>query len=170
MVITTKTNDIKERLSLAFLTAVASRSGCQVDLPQIDRMSVDATISPIRGAKVKLDVQLKATSHIETIDEQVVYDLPVSNYNHLRSTEVECAQLLVIVNLASEEAKWLEMKEEELILRHTAYWRSLYGEGPTQNTSTIRVAIPRSQLFTPRTLEELIGRSYERLRAGEGGI
>jgi hypothetical protein len=62
MVVTTTENDIKERLSIAYVTAVAARAGCQLSEVRVDRNRIDGTISPISGARVKIDVQLKATS------------------------------------------------------------------------------------------------------------
>jgi hypothetical protein len=62
MSITTADNDIKERLSVAYVVAVAPRAGCQVAEVLVDRNQIDVTISSIRGARVKIDAQLKSTS------------------------------------------------------------------------------------------------------------
>jgi hypothetical protein len=48
--ITTTVTDIQERLSLAYLTAVAAQAGCQVLETKVDRNGVDATIRPVAGA------------------------------------------------------------------------------------------------------------------------
>jgi hypothetical protein len=62
MVIATHANDIKERLSIAYVTAVAARAGCQITKLDVDKQSIDATVRPISGRKVSIDLQLKATS------------------------------------------------------------------------------------------------------------
>lgn len=168
--ISTTDNDIKERLSLAFLLAVAGRAGCQVTTQPLDRMSIDATVAPVQGAKVKLDVQLKATSGLEFDGTQALFDLPVRNYDHLRSTEVENAQILIILDLPQEKADLMEVNEEALIMRRCAYWMDLYGKPSTTNSKSIRVRLPRAQLFTPEALIDLMERRLARLRDGQGGL
>jgi hypothetical protein len=168
--ISTGDNDIKERLSVAFLFAVAGRAGCHVTTLPLDRMSIDATVAPVQGANVKLDVQLKATSGVEFEGDQVLFDLPVRNYDHLRSTEVENAQILIVLDLPQEKARLMEVNEEALIMRRCAYWKDLYGMPPTTNTKSIRVHLPRAQLFTPEALIDLMERRLARLREGQGGL
>ena len=70
--IETATSDMKERLSLAYLTAVAARAGCQIGEPKVDRNGIDAPIKPISGAPVGLDVHMKAVARDVRIEEGVV--------------------------------------------------------------------------------------------------
>lgn len=168
--ITTSENDIKDLLSRAFLRAVAAKAGCQVTTPELDRNSIDATIEPAEGSKVRLDVQLKATSHLELSGSDAVFDLPIKNYDDLRNTEVESAQILVVLRLPERLADALSLDEQALIMRHSAYWRSLYGEPASRNRTSIRVHLPRTQVFTPEAHQELIERRLARLRGGVGGL
>jgi len=107
MTITTVENDIKERLSIAYATAVAARAGCELTEVRVDRNGIDGTIRAIRGTRVKIDVQLKATSSPTFDGNEVVYDLDVAGYNALRSTQIQAPQLLVILALSEKEAHWL---------------------------------------------------------------
>lgn len=168
--ISTSENDIKEQLSLAYLQAVAARAGCQVTPWKLDRMSVDATLAPVHGAKVKLDVQLKATAHLELTGDEALFDLPIKNYEDLRSTEVENAQILIVFCLPNELNESLFVDEQALIMRRCAYWASLYNQPATQNTTSVRVRLPRAQLFTPEALRELMDRRLTSLRGGSGGL
>src|SRR6266496_1205713 len=88
MVIATQANDIKERLSIAYVTAVAARAGCQISKLEIDKQSIDATVRPVSGRKVLIDLQLKATSVERIKDGSLVFELPVKNYDDLR--DVHC--------------------------------------------------------------------------------
>jgi hypothetical protein len=71
MAITTSVNDVKERLSVAYATAVAAGAGCQVVKQDIDKTSVDAIVSPISGLKSPIHLQLKATSEKLVVATQV---------------------------------------------------------------------------------------------------
>ena len=73
MAISTSDNDIKERLSWAYLTAVAARAGCQITGFPVDKESVDATVRPVQGSSRQIDLQLKATSANVFEGEQVKY-------------------------------------------------------------------------------------------------
>ena len=85
MTITTLESDIKERLSIAYATAVAARAGCELTEVRVDRNGIDVTIRA-RGTKVKIDLQLKATSSGLFDQEMIKFDLDVPGYNSLRST------------------------------------------------------------------------------------
>jgi hypothetical protein len=77
MRITTSENDIKERLSVAYVTAVAARAGCQIAKLEIDKSSIDAIIMPVSGAKSIVALQLKATSELTVSDDRVHFQLPI---------------------------------------------------------------------------------------------
>jgi hypothetical protein len=170
MVVTTTENDIKERLSIAYVTAVAARAGCQLSEVRVDRNRIDGTISPISGARVKIDVQLKATS-VGILDQNdVVFDLDIATYDALRSTLVQSAQLLVVLILPDDPTDWLVVDEETLALKKCAYWRNLYGEPAASNNTTIRVRLPRSQILGPNELLDLIVKADARACRGQTGI
>jgi hypothetical protein len=168
--IQTTENDIKERLSVGYLTTVAARAGCQVLHVHVDRNSIDAVVKPIAGAAVQLDIQLKATCELEPRDNSFIYDLPMKNYDDLRNTEVEHAQILVVLDLPKEAAKWITCDEEALLLRRCAYWVNLYGQPHRENVATVRVQIPRANSFTPEALRSLMERRLVMLREGRGGL
>ena len=115
-----------------------------------------------RDAGVVLDLQLKSTTRALPDGESVTFDLDVKNYDDLRDPDVRCPRLLVLLVQPEGEDLWLTQSEEELVLRHCAYWVSLKGRDPTTNQRTVRVTIPRQNVFTVESLRAL----FERVRTG----
>jgi hypothetical protein len=168
MVITTEPNDIKERLSIAYVTAIAARAGCEVSEPKIDKQSIDVTVKPIRGRKVSIDLQLKATSVISPVDGTIAFDLPVNNYDSLRDRVCTAPHYLVLLLLHANDGSWLEGTDEALIIRRCAYWLDLKGQPATTNKETIRVQVPQNQPFNVTALEAMMRRAFESIRPPEG--
>lgn len=83
-------------------------------------------------------------------------------YDDLRDTNVQVARILVVLVMPEDEALWLSQSPEELVLRHCAYWLSLKGCPPTTNTTTLRVAIPLANVFSPAALRDIVLRLRER--------
>jgi hypothetical protein len=54
------------------------------------------------------------------------------------------------------KARWLSQTSEELTLRHCAYWISLKGHPSTTATSTIRVTIPLTNIFSVEEVSRLM--------------
>ena len=168
--INTTTNDIKERLSLAFVTAIAGRIGCQVTETKIDRMGVDVTISAIRGTKAKIDVQLKATSSPVFVGSDLKFDLDIPTYDHLRSTQIGSGQILVVVVLHEKDTRWLRTLNGGMSIRKNAYWVNLYGLPAATTTTTTRVALPLSNRFDEHSLRALFDLAHSRALSGLTGL
>jgi hypothetical protein len=155
-------NHRQEVLSRAYVQAVAGKCGLSCTFRDLD-YGIDATVHEIgrRGSRYfetgfKLDMQAKSTAAQDLTDTHVRYDLSVKNYDDLCDPEVGTPRILVLLVLPRDEGQWLEQTEEHLILRRAAYWLSLRGQERTANQKTIRVLIPRSNLFTPETLRLLM--------------
>jgi len=143
MPITTSENDIKERLSIAYVTAVAARAGCQISKLDVDKQSIDAIVKPISGAKLQIDLQLKATSRSVLTGPDVVIDLPIKNYDDLRDTVTTAPHYLVVLALPDDPQTWLSLSDSELILRGCAYWESLVGKPRSENKTSQRIRFPQ---------------------------
>ena len=163
MVITTTTNDIKERLSIGYVTLVAARAGCQVLMIPVDRESCDIEIRPVAGAQVRIDIQLKATAHLVDEGDYVSFPLEIKNYNDLRSTEVGNLQLLIVVDLHDDENEWVLADIDSLIFKRCAFWHNLAGAPETNNVATKTVRIPKQQIFNPEGLRAIIQERYNEL-------
>jgi hypothetical protein len=126
---------------------------------------IDLTLHDIRRrghrhmeSGFKLDIQAKSTTARNLTTTDVVYDLDVKNYDDLRNPQVGCPRILVLLVLPDDETRWMEQTEDQLLLRHAAYWLSVKGRGPTKNQKTIRVLLPRVNLFTAQALESLMSK------------
>jgi hypothetical protein len=161
MEIETDTNDIKERLSIAYVTAVAARAGCQLSRPDIDKQSIDLTARPIRGRKVAVDLQLKSTSQECVGESKVTVLLPIKNYNDLRDQRSTAPHYLVVLVLDPSELDWLSADETALLIKRCAYWMDLRGFPPTSNETKITIEIPRSQVFDVAALQGMMTEAYE---------
>lgn len=168
--ITTQLNDIKERLSVGYTTLIAARAGCEVAEGSVDRESRDVSIRPIQGMPVAIDVQLKATSTLVEENGEIVYDLPIKNYNDLRNPIVANARILVILDLTVDQGKWLVSTDDRTIFERCAYWASLYGEPLSTNATKKRIRIPKDQTFNADSLLEILERRYEKIKLQDGGL
>jgi hypothetical protein len=162
MTISTPTNMIKERLSLAYVTAVAARAGCQVNVSQLDFQSVDVTVSPVKGAKTRIELQLKATSSARASGEKpVVFPLPKKNYDDLRDTVRALPAYLVVFVLPEDDNDWCNCDQDALVLRRCAYWVSIRGAADSPNTSSVATNLPTSQVFDVTALKQMIQEAYD---------
>lgn len=166
----TADSDIKERLSVAYVSAIAGRIGCQVSETKVDRMGIDVTISAIKGTKAKIDAQIKATSSPIISGTDLKFDLDVPVYDHLRSTQISAGQILIVVVLHAANTKWLKTVNGGISLRKNAYWVNLAGEGPAATPSTTRITIPLANRFDEVSLKTLFDVAHARCIAGQTGL
>ncbi|MBP0444645.1 DUF4365 domain-containing protein [Roseomonas sp. SSH11] len=154
--ISTSIDDIKERLSLAYLTSLAARVGCSVtEVNGPDKASVDALVRPVLGSRNQIDVQLKATSTSSVANGEIFYDLKMINYSHLRAPSTN-PHYLMILQLPADETAWIKVTLPELLMRGTLYFGNLQGLPAVPNTSKKRVFIPCSQVMSEHTMQQLI--------------
>ncbi len=161
-------NHRQEAISRAYVQAVAARCGLGCSLHDFD-YGIDLTLNDIRrrgrrymASGFKLDIQAKSTTGSARTDTEVLYDMEVKSYDDLRSPQLGCPRILVLLVLPEDEAQWTGQTEEHLLLRHCAYWLSLRDQGPSRNQRTVRVAIPRTNVFSVEALHELMGRVRRR--------
>jgi len=153
--------DQKEALSLVYAQAVAARAGYVTEVPSMDRDSVDLCIRAGGRMRPLLDLQLKATVNLERPrDGFLHFSLGIKNYNDLR-IEVQILRLLVVLDLPEDEQQWMTITENELIIRHRAYWLNLQGYEETANQSSVTVRIPEENLFNVESLRTLMEQSRE---------
>ncbi|CAK8717983.1 MAG: protein of unknown function (DUF4365) [Candidatus Electronema aureum] len=110
------------------------------------------------------DCQLKATINWTEDNNFISYDLDAEYYNKLlyRKEKSSIPCLLVVMCLPRDKNEWIQVSEQQLIIKKCCYYYSVNGE-PTENSSTKRVRIPKSQLLTPSAVQSLM----ERISSGE---
>lgn len=158
-----------ESLSRAYLQAVAAQAGLVYSVRAYD-YGVDITLGEVReigGVYAEtgfaVDVQLRSSARAEVREHEVGFDLDVRTYGFLRQEEVVAPRILVLLVMPADEAEWVHQSESALELRRCAYWVSLRGEPATANTSSVRVAIPRVNVFGVAAVTTI----FDRLHRGE---
>jgi hypothetical protein len=160
---------VKERLSNAYVSAVAAQAGATFT-PKHPEYGDDAFITPVKlldnGRYAPLGYvlicQLKSTTTSKLEDNDVVYDMDVVAYNKLAGWEGTSPCILVLFRLPKNPRDWLTLDEEQLRLKNCCYWKHITGPLST-NESWQRIRIPRTQTFTPEAVIELL----EKIRQGE---
>jgi hypothetical protein len=153
---------IGEQLSLAYVRAVASSCGFAVEHRTIDRDGVDLSVHAkgkllpeSRLLSPAIHLQAKASINAVRVGDWVRYDLEAKNYKLLTGTYGE-PRYLLLLQLPQDNNDWLSWSAEELVLRRTAWWASFSGAPEISNTSTTRVWIPSSQVFSPASVRNLL--------------
>lgn len=158
-------SDRKEQFSFAYLHAVASVAGFGIHgtWPAPDRNSIDMTVSGNgAGGTVKspiMQVQLKCTAAPVPNGTHISYPLKLKNYNDLRvgREKIMVPHILLVVFVPDDAVEsWLEQSEEKLSMRHCGYWLSLRDMREVENTSSVTIHLPRSNLFTVDALSSIM--------------
>jgi hypothetical protein len=161
-------NHRQEALCRAYVQAIAALAGMSSAKPDPD-YGIDLLLRNVeqRGprhldSRAQLDLQLRSTTRANVSEKIVSYDLDVQTYDYLRAKSlIRC--LLVVLVLPDEETLWLSQSPDELIVRHCAYWISLRGVKRITATSSVRISIPRVQVFSVQAVRAIM----DRLQRGE---
>ena len=160
---------IKEELSKSYLNAVCSRAGIDVECMTHDADSIDVHIKKEYTASngeiciSQMNIQLKATSQILREDDQTIsFPLKVKNYNDLRK-RCACPFLLCVLFLPNDETEWINHSTSELIIKRCMHWMNLVGMPDTSNKETVTLRIPKGNIVSPSTMEQLLSDTAEGL-------
>ena len=155
-------NQRKEKFGEAYLRAVATVAGFTLYRPEVDDDSMDWGIAA-RGTEVlrrrpRVELQLKCTSADVLRSDGVHFPLGLRNYEQLREMNLLVPRVLLVVRVPTRLGEWLAQSAQELALRHCAWWVSLRGRGPSPNTETVTVVLPRPQVLSPGALHTMMER------------
>jgi hypothetical protein len=158
----------QEAVCRAYIHAIAARCGLGCSFRDFD-YGIDLSVHSIRRkgrryaeSGFNLDIQAKSTSTAIITATSVLHDLEVKNHDDLRDAGVGCPRILVLMVMPQDETAWTEQDEEGLLLKHCAYWMSLKGMESTTNTKTIRVMIPRVNIFSTDVLLQIMDKVRKR--------
>ena len=151
-------NSQRERLSLVYIEAVASCAGYQVTEPKVDRDSIDGKLIADFGRRPEINFQAKATSQDIIQGNNIHYPLSIKNYNDLR-IDVVNPRILIVFLMPKETQDWINQTDNEICLRHCAYWMCLKGEPRKPNTATITVNVPLTNIFDVDQLTDMMQRT-----------
>ena len=149
------TNTQKERFSLSYIQAVATRAGYVVEETRVDRDSVDGVLLADFGRRPRIEFQAKATSRDVVRGNNIHFPLSLKNYNDLRLDAIN-PRILIVLLMPQQVQEWVNQTDEELCLRHCAYWLSLEGRPETQNISNITVQVPLANRFDIEQLNDMM--------------
>jgi hypothetical protein len=110
---------------------------------------------------LRIDVQAKATTRSGLTNTGLRFDLTVRDYDSLRLVTDLVPRILIVLILPKVEEQWLNQTEGELVLRHCAYWTTLRGQPATRNRRSIRVVLPRANVFSVNALQGMMRRVRE---------
>ncbi len=157
-------NHRKEMLCRAYVHAIAAVAGVASSRPDPD-YGVDLSLRSIEkiGSRhidtgLQIDLQLKTTTQAIVKDDEILFDLDVRAYDILRDPTAFCPRFLVLFVLPGDEKEWLQQSVDELTLRRCAYWLSLKGMLECDSTTTIRVALSASNIFSVDFVRSSFGR------------
>lgn len=154
---------MKERLSIAYVEAVTARSGARFVESNSTEYGVDGQVRQVRllsngnssDTGWTFDCQVKSTVNLTEEPDSVVFDMKVEAYNKLVDWEGSSSCILILFRLPKDEEEWLNLDEESFVLKNCCYWDHLKGP-PTSNVGSVRIRIPRAQLFTPDSVSSLL--------------
>jgi hypothetical protein len=153
--------DRQEALSLAYVHAVAAAAGV-THSARLKDYGIDLTLHEVIGepglyveSGRAIEIQLKSTTAAIETRATVSYDLSVRAYDILRA-ETKQTRLLVLLVLAEDEAEWLVQTGTKAELRRGLFWMSLRGRPAVPNRSSVRIQIPRRQVFTATAVREIM--------------
>ena len=150
--------DRKEGLSRAYVQAVASAAGYTLAEQKFDRDGVDLQVRAGGAMRPSLDIQLKATVRLVQDGAHWRFPLPKRNYDLLREP-AQVPRVLVVLDLPRDEERWLDISEQELVMRRCAYWVAIAGAPESGNEHTVTVSIPTANRLDVPALRDLMERS-----------
>lgn len=160
--------DIKEELSIRLIQCIANINGFVAEVPKKD-YGTDLCIKE-QGIRIEnghgrnydtgreLKIQAKSTT-LKSITENDVfisYNLESKTYNDLITRKNNSKPLVLIVVLLPEnQSEWLEVDENNLILRKSAFWYVPEDDILTKNSYTITIRLEKQNLLTKESFVEL---------------
>lgn len=148
----------QEAICRAYVQVISGQAGVSYTSLMQD-YGIDAvlrTIQLYQGRHVdeglQLDLQLKSTTRAIVEKTHIAYDLEIRAYDILRAPQPRRPRILVLFALPREEKLWVSQCEEMLSLHSCAYWLSLKGKPASKARKTVRIEIPRVQIFSVEQL------------------
>jgi hypothetical protein len=154
----------EEEISKLYLHALATDNRFGIEFTQQDYWGSDAIIKTNADIflhnktrkVVELNVQLKATINLKTDDSYFVKFSGLSKEYHDFLRE-NVHYILAVLALPKNEREWLVCEPNQLSLRTRMYWVSLFEEAEILGKTTA-VKIPNTNILTPRSLFQIMGR------------
>lgn len=121
--------DVEDAIAQLYIRAVATKAGYVTAVPEFDRDCIDMIVSAGGEMRPSIGLQLKATINLSEVGasrDSYSFQCPRRAYDLLRLPSLT-PRLLVVMRLPRDPDQWLSLEDEELVVRHSAYWVSLLG-------------------------------------------
>lgn len=148
---------------MAFIRAVTADAGCKVSIPETDTDSVDGVIMADLEGRPRMEFQAKSTAADIVKDGVARYRLRLDDYRRLIPSDILVPRILIVVLLPSEQDEWTNQTEDQLCLRRCAYWISLAGYPVRDNSSSVTLHIPTTNIFNSEQLRGMMNEIDARL-------
>jgi hypothetical protein len=149
-------SDREEALSRAYVAAVAAGAGYVTSVMDFDRDGVDIQIRAGGAMRPSLDIQLKATINLgQPKGGAFRYPLKRRNYDLLLA-DTMIPRILVVLDLPRDETNWLQVTQDQLVMRRCAYWANLGGLSETANKESVTILIQSNNRFDVDSLRLLM--------------
>ena len=146
----------KELFSIAYVTAVGAVVGANPGSFEYDVDSVDMTFkSKLYSMRPAVDLQLKCSASVPEDETSFRFPLKLKNYEDLRLPSVN-PKYLVLVIVPAEPLNWIQQTTGQLSMLKAGYYLSLHGMPETDNTTSVTVSIPKTNLLTPKVLRAML--------------
>ena len=151
-------NTQKSRFSLSYIEAVASHAALQVVETKVDHDSVDGVLISDFGRRPRIEFQAKATARDVVSGNYIRFPLSIKNYDDLRIESIN-PRILIVLIMPQEIQEWVNQTDDELCLRHCAYWMSLNGLPARPNDYSVTVYAPLANVFNGDQLTSMMQRT-----------
>jgi len=152
----------KEELSKSYLNAICAVKGISMEVQTHDDDGIDVILKKIikreNGNKynAQISVQLKSTSsNYNENPDYYTYPLKKKNYDDLLMPATLKSYLFLLI-MPKNENDWVIQSIEELIIRKCMYWLDLKGFPEQPNETSVTVYLPKSNIVTSDTLENIL--------------
>ncbi|MBW1597931.1 DUF4365 domain-containing protein [Streptomyces sp. JJ38] len=151
----------QEQISLAYMSAVATRAGATVASWNVDKDGVDATLK--RDHQL-VELQMKCTSEPQILADGTTYafDLDIPTYNKLRGPRRTAPGYLGLVVVPRDIETWLEHDAEALLMRCHGRYAQIQ-DLPAAAGKTTRIHLPSPQRFDSYGLDVMFDFADQRL-------
>ncbi|WP_405186485.1 DUF4365 domain-containing protein [Streptomyces anulatus] len=160
----------QEQVSLAYLSAVATRAGATSAVWNVDKDGVDVTL---QRDFIDVAFQMKCTyAPILLADgETYAFDLDMRTYDILRKPTRSSAGFLGLVVVPRDIEEWLTQEDESLFMRCAGYYARIQDSPEVSNQGTTRIHLPKKQRLDRAGLDDVFSYAFNRLFGPrEGGL
>lgn len=152
----------KEEISKSYLNALCAVKGISMQEQKHDDDGIDVILHKVilraDGSKYnsQISVQLKASATgYDEHDSYYSFPLKKKNYDDLRLPATTKPYLFLLI-LPEDECEWVTHSIEEIAIRRCMFWLDLKGLPDCENSSSVTVHLPKTNVVTSDELDSIL--------------